>query len=110
MHPLKLLYTKIDQEGVPPLQFGITVPKRLYKSAVARNRIKRLVREAYRLQKPAMLSSMPDGSSKYALMYIYVHKEEMSVVDLKSSIKRLYKRWVKAITTAIDAQPSDEIR
>ena len=49
-YPLKLLYTPIEG-STQPTQLLISVPKRLMKKAVDRNRMKRLIRESYRHQK-----------------------------------------------------------
>lgn len=46
--PLRVVYQPI---AAPPSQMLISVPKRCFKRAVKRNRVKRQVREAYRLNK-----------------------------------------------------------
>lgn len=50
--PLRLVYMKYVREGAcPPAQMLVSVPKRCFKRAVKRNRVKRQVREAYRTNK-----------------------------------------------------------
>ena len=49
--PLRVIYLKKDHNGNFPVQTGVSVSKRNFKRAVDRNRIKRLMREAYRLNK-----------------------------------------------------------
>ena len=47
--PLRAIYTLTDRrEGCAPVQILISVPKKRFKHAVDRNRVKRQVREAYR--------------------------------------------------------------
>ena len=46
----------------PPVQILVSVPKKHFKHAVDRNRVKRQVREAFRLNKDIIYPSVPDGS------------------------------------------------
>lgn len=46
--PLKLVYTEIDQAQISDNKVAFSVPKKLFKNAADRNRIKRLMREIFR--------------------------------------------------------------
>ena len=66
--PVRLVYTTVDNtEGEwvhqPPLQMMVSVSKRKLKHAVQRNRVKRQVREAYRLNKQLLDGKLPEGKS-----------------------------------------------
>jgi ribonuclease P protein component len=52
--PIKVFYR---WEGADPPKVGVGAPKRAFRRAVDRNRIKRLLREGYRLQKQTLLES-----------------------------------------------------
>lgn len=60
--PLRAIYTLTDRrEGCAPVQILISVPKKRFKHAVDRNRVKRQVREAYRQHRQTLSESIADG-------------------------------------------------
>ena len=57
--PLRVVYLLSDEEGMPVrASFLVSVPKKRFKRAVKRNRIKRQVREAYRMHKYDLWESL----------------------------------------------------
>ena len=58
----------------PSLQFGAGVSNKNFKRAVDRNMIKRLVREAYRLQKNILQQKLKDKKSRLSIFIIYTGK------------------------------------
>lgn len=65
MFPLRAIYMEAEREdGEPPVQILVSVPKRCFKRAVKRNRVKRQVREAYRHQKSLLTEAMEGRSGK----------------------------------------------
>lgn len=75
-----------------PVQFALTVPRRAFKKAAHRNRLRRRLREAYRLHKHELYAglSAPDTTS-YAIMSIYVAREELSFQE----IEKATLKWIK---------------
>lgn len=68
-YPFKLIWT--ETQSAFPAQVLFTVPKRKFKKAVDRNRIKRQMREAYRLQKETLYASLKKENKSIALALLY---------------------------------------
>jgi len=60
---------------VIPLQAGFGAGSRHFKRAVDRNRIKRLGREAYRLQRQSLYDHLVERQRMLAVFFIYTGKE-----------------------------------
>lgn len=90
-YPLVLVYIKINLPEDVPVQAGFSVPKRIHKTAVARNRLKRLMRETYRKQKTEFYVS----ESTYAFMFIYTGKHRASYGEVQATLVRLIAQFNK---------------
>ena len=78
LHPFKVHFSfspfKNDRRG-SILQTGIGVNTRHFKKAVDRNRIKRVTRESYRLQKNILIAFLQQRDLSLDLFLVYVAKE-----------------------------------
>ena len=86
--PLRMVYAVTERhEGEPAAQILVSVPKRCFKRAVKRNRIKRLVREAYRLNKHILADALerhePQMSATMAFIYTDSHLHDYATVELR---------------------------
>ncbi len=80
-----------------PCQVMISVSKRNFKKAVERNRIKRLVREAYRRQKSPLLDHLQKQNTNLALALIYTGKKMPGYQHLEPKIIRIIDRLIQEI-------------
>ena len=95
-YPLRLVFLKMEEpKGDSPVQFTVSVPKRNFKSAVARNRIKRKVREAWRLNKHWLYKKLSKMEVQYAFMVIYSGKEDFPYSEIERAMKNMNMRFVK---------------
>lgn len=70
--PLRAVYLLVPRNGgCPPVQFLVSVPKKRLRHAVDRNRAKRQVREAYRLNKQQLWPSIADDQS-LAIAFVWM--------------------------------------
>ena len=72
--PFRIIYLEIENH-LFPLQAGFSVSKRHFKNAVDRNRIKRLMRECYRLQKNSLKTELEENHKSLVLFFIYTGNE-----------------------------------
>lgn len=90
--PLRMVFLQTEHTSKSPIQVGFSVPKRNFKLAVKRNRIKRLLRETYRLQKEIVYSEV---NSLYIFMISYIGKEEKEYSELYSTMEKLLKLFLE---------------
>lgn len=95
--PLRVVYMLIERDEEAPVSILVSVPKRHFKRAVKRNRVKRQVREAYRLNKHILQDALSDKPYGVALAFIWLDKELHSTEYLTSKIKSLLGRIAEKI-------------
>jgi len=86
LHPFLVKYLPVVQG---PHRLLITVPKKKFKRAVDRNRIKRLIREAYRLHKHR-LCDQPDVF--FHVGFIYQDNSILPYAEIEQKVIILLKR------------------
>ena len=87
--PLRLKFLKVDEADFP-IKVTFSVPKRNFKLAVDRNRIKRLIREAYRLNKHTLFNNL---EGNYVMMFIYTDKVERSYDDIEKKMITILEKF-----------------
>jgi ribonuclease P protein component len=92
--PLQLIYLQINHDSEFPVKVGFSVPKKVVKLAVDRIRIKRMMREAYRLNKYLISENIKEP---YIFMFIYTAKEELKYADLEEVFKRVFVKFLRKI-------------
>ncbi len=85
--PIKVFY--LPQQDHLENQAAFAVPKRNFKLAISRNRIKRQLREAYRLKKETLESNT---NTKFALLFLYLGKTNVPYAQIEKAVTVLLKK------------------
>lgn len=83
-----LVYLAVPLPTTLPVQIGFSVPKKNFKNATDRNKIKRRMREAYRHQKSELYQFLHTNNIQLAMMLIYKGKE---VPEYKTVVEAILK-------------------
>lgn len=90
-YPIRLRFLKVE-EADSQFKVAFSVPKRNFKLAVDRNRIKRMLREVYRLNKQIIFEGVEDN---YILMFLYTDRTEWEYLDLEKKMILLLHKFVE---------------
>jgi ribonuclease P protein component len=93
-YPLRLLYRVTEQPGDIPVRLLIAVPKRKFKHAVDRNRIRRRIREAYRLNRHLMENDKINVPC-FHLAFIFTSDKDIPYTEIEKRMKVCLERLQK---------------
>lgn len=81
------------------LQFGVGVGTKTFPKATHRSRVKRMTREAYRLQKNALKAQLFEMGKAMDVFFIYTAKELPLYQDLFETMGKVLQKLSRIITT-----------
>ncbi|MBK9282884.1 MAG: ribonuclease P protein component [Sphingobacteriaceae bacterium] len=92
--PIRVTYviTEIAQEH--PAKAMFIVPKRLFKKAKDRNKLKRRIKEAYRKNKFQLYEKLNGAGKKYLIGFSYTAKEISSYEEIEKSVLKLIEKII----------------
>jgi len=92
--PLRLVYKAVDlADGEPPVKVMVSVPKRCFKRAVKRNRVKRQVREAYRKHKATLWRKLNERERRgFMAAFIWLDDKLWSSAEVEAKVENLLDR------------------
>jgi ribonuclease P protein component len=93
--PFRLVWIETKLLVDYPAQMAVSVSKRNFKHAVDRNRLKRLMREAYRKNKFTVYDMAQSLSKQYALMLIYTGRKMVDSAEVESKIIITLKKFTE---------------
>lgn len=93
--PIKLVGRTMELPTTAEAQVAFAIPKRYMKLAVHRNRMRRLMREAYRLNKAAYAERLRMAGKQCAWLFIYQGKEPLTLAETQHRLTRSLDRWME---------------
>lgn len=89
--PLRVVYMQIEPASAddPAASILISVPKKRFKRAVKRNRVKRQVREAYRKNKHLLLDALNSQNKTLVLAFIWLDNNIHSSAEVEEKVRKL---------------------
>jgi ribonuclease P protein component len=97
LYPFRFVWTSQTLADAPyPAEIAISVPKKRFKRAVDRNKIKRHIREAYRKNKGELFYPfLIQQHIKLSFILIYVSNELFTAVDMEKKLNLCLNKFIK---------------
>jgi len=92
--PYKVFWVKIAEPGLFPSCFAVSVPKKVFKSAVKRNLLKRRTREVFRTNKTILNEAINEGEQVH-LAVVYSSDKLLPFADLEKAMKEILQHIAK---------------
>lgn len=86
--PLRVIYLIVKEEFLVPSSFLVSVSKKRFKRAVDRNRVKRQMREAYRVRKHELLEVLTGSDRRIWIAFLYMDKEIYPQVKIEKAMEK----------------------
>jgi len=92
VYPFKVIYKEVPDKNEFPIKILTSVSKHKFKSAVKRNRVKRLIREAYRKNKSIIYGVESGRGETLLIAFIYVADTIIDYGQLEKKIILILQR------------------
>lgn len=90
-YPLRVVYKQLETSNAEA-KVLVSVPKKRFKKAVSRNKIKRQIRETYRLGKADLLEKWYNEEKYFALAFVYIGNEIPEYAELNKSMQKVIEQ------------------
>lgn len=105
IYPFRVVYRIFDNRTDAPTAILVSIPKKRFKRAVKRNRLRRCTKEAFRLNKNRLNTPLQSAGLTLDMAIIYLDKEILPYHVIEQKIKELLDKLVsKVIPTTPDTQ------
>lgn len=93
--PLRVVYRLVPATpaSASPVQVGFSIPKKRIRKAVGRNKVRRLLKEAWRLQKHALYEAIPENLQLHCFL-IYTGEPLLTFDEAKKAVLKLQQKLI----------------
>ena len=100
VYPIRVVYLEAELDTVFNFQFAFSIPKRRIRKAAHRNRVRRKLFEAVRLNRRLLDHvKQTDDTKQCAVMLIYTGKDEPDYHKLNSCVQQAFKKLSKRLSS-----------
>jgi ribonuclease P protein component len=92
VYPLRAVFCVYQSENEIPVKVLVGAAKKRFKTAVARNRLKRLMREAYRLNKTEIVQNTAERKISIEIAFSYIGNEILDFDVIEKSMKSILQK------------------
>ena len=92
-HPFKVVWLEKECKSGFPVRVAISVPKKSFKRAVDRNRIKRVIRESWRFKKSTLYHHLEQKDVHIVIMLIFTARILPSQTEMNVMIEKLITKF-----------------
>ncbi|MBQ1696359.1 MAG: ribonuclease P protein component [Bacteroidales bacterium] len=100
-YPLSVHYRICSEDDGTACQLLVSVGKHFFKHAVDRNRIKRLIREAYRLNKEPLVAAVRSAQVRLDFGIVYKSKEIVDYKTIETGVRQAVERLAEVVSKVI---------
>lgn len=97
-YPLRVVFLETPSDSGFSVSILISIPKKRIKLAVKRNRLKRLVREAYRLNKTFFDTALLQENHRLEVAFIYVKDELTNYAAIEKAVVKALENITQQLT------------
>jgi ribonuclease P protein component len=87
--PLHIVYKEKKTVSEVPVSILVGIPKKRFKRAVKRNRIKRLIKEAYRLNKHELWNFLRAEEKGLLIAFVYIENKQLEYSKIESAVVKV---------------------
>ncbi len=106
-YPVRVVWTSSNLEETSSLKILMSVPKKKLKHAVDRNRVKRLMREAYRLHKQSLALHVVEQGLQLKVAFVWIPNEVLDYAKVERKVVDALAKLQKMLLSELDRSNID---